>query len=125
MFSIKQKLLAIERSTKQHMWQGESAIGHQTDDAELSKRAHSLKIEIAVASRRIEVISLWTDLLLETFGNLDTQSFRPPGDIYVGNSRSTRHCSEALEAQLKMRRIDLDFLERRAANQIAAVSPQH
>lgn len=94
MFSIKQRLLAIERSTNQHTWyqqswRGASAIVHQVDDAELSKRAHGLNIEVVVTSRKIEVISLWTDLLLGIFKKSDTESIRSLGDIYVGNSRSS------------------------------------
>lgn len=128
MFYIKQRVLAIERSTNQHTWyqqswRGVSAIVHQVDDAELSKRAHGLNIEVVVTSRKIEVISLWTDLLLGIFKKSDTESIRSLGDIYVGNSRSREHV-EALEAQVKMQRLDLDFLDRRVAIQIVAVSPR-
>ena len=91
---------------------------------ELSKRAHSLKIELAVASRRIEVISLWTDLLLRTFEKSDIESFRTPEDVYIEDCHSMRQWIEALEAQVKMQRLDLKFLDSRAANQIAAVGPQ-
>lgn len=118
---IKERVLAVEHSTDQHTYQGESAIEHLADDLELSKRAHGLKIAIAVANRRIEVVSLWTNLLLEKFG---TESVRTPKDIYVANSPSTRQCIEALEAQVKMERLDLDFLDRRVACQVAAVSLQ-
>lgn len=123
MFSMKQRVLAVERSTNQHTWPGTSATVHQTDDAELSKRAHGLKIEIAVANRKIEVMSLWTDLLV-TIAKSDTESIRKQGDNFVGSNHSAKEWTEALEAQIKMQKLDLDFLDRRVANQIAAVSPQ-
>lgn len=96
---------------------------HHADDAELSKRAHGLKIEIDVTSRKIEVISLRIDLLLGIFKKSDTGSIRSLGDIHVGNGRTREHV-EALDAQVKMQRLDLDYLVRRVAIQIAAVSPR-
>lgn len=124
MLSTKEKVLAVESLTDQHTWQGTSATVHPTNDEELSKRAHGLKIEIAIANRKIEVISLWTDLLPGIIAKSDTESIRKQGDSFVGNNRSARQWIEALEAQIKMQKLDLDFLDRRTNNQIAAVSPK-
>lgn len=63
------------------------------------------------------MVSQWTDLLLGTF-DTDTESIQAPGDIYVGNSRSTRQWIEALEAQVKMQRLDLDSLDRRELSKL-------
>lgn len=72
------------------------------DDAELSKRAHGLKIELAVASRRIEVISIWDGFAIGTFEKSDIESFRTSEDAYIDDCCSIRQWIEALEAQVKM-----------------------
>lgn len=124
LFSVKQRVLAVERMTDQHTWAGQTSEVDRLSDVELSKRAHGLQIEVAVSYRKIKVISLWIDLLLGVFKSAGADKKTLPSKAAgAEEAHSVKQWIEAMEAQRKMQVLDVEFLERRAANQTAAVSP--
>lgn len=122
LFTVKQKVFGVERMTDQHTWEGQDSHVNRTSDEELSKSTHGLTIEISVAHRRIASLLLWTDLLLGTFKKTDVNLLQTPKSVHQQESHSIKQWIEALTVQIKMQKLDVEFMERRVANQTAAVS---
>ena len=64
---VKQDVMDIEHSTGQHTWDNYVARDEKPKgDMELSRVAHGLRIQTAIVQRKIEVVLIWTELLLES-----------------------------------------------------------
>ena len=111
---VKQDVMDIEHSTGQHTWHNYSARGEKPEtDVELSRVAHGLRIQVAVVCRRIEVVTIWIELLLESL----TQDQK--------NSACTTSMLQwvrNMKTQVKMAKLDVDLIAKRAENQVGAVS---
>lgn len=119
---VKQAVLAVERLTNQHKWKEQSSVVNRITDEELSISAHGLTIDIAIAYRKNAVLSLWTGLLLESIKKAHLALVQLPGTVDLQESHSMMQWTEYLDTQVKMQKLDVEFLGRRAANQTAAVS---
>ena len=110
----KQDVMDIEHSTGQHIWDNYKARDEKPKpDVELSRVAHGAKIQTAVVRRRIEAVSVWIELLLESLIQDQTNSARAESMLqWVRN----------MKTQAKMAKLDVDLNATRAENQVGAVS---
>ena len=111
---VKQNIMDIEDSTGQHTWDDYIARDEKPkSDVELSKEVHGLKIQTAVIYRRIEAVSIWTELLLESL---------TPDQEDSAIRTSMLQWLRNLKIQVKMAKLDVELLTKRAENQVGAVS---
>ena len=111
---VKQDVMDIEHSTGQHTWHNYRARYEKPQtDGELSRVAHGLRIQVAVLCRRIEVVTIWIELLLESL----TQDQK-----YSARTTSMLQWVRNMKTQVKMTRLDVDLIAKRAENQVGAVS---
>ena len=111
--SIKQDIMDVEHSTGQHTWVNYIAKNEEPkSDAELSRIAHGLRIQIAAVNRKVDVISIWLELLLQGLSR---------GDRKAADRRRMPEWLDNMKTQHKMTRLDVDLLAKRAENQVGAV----
>lgn len=110
---VKQDVMDIEHSTGQHTWHNYTARDEiPKTDGELSRATHGLRIQVATIHRKIEVVWIWIEQLIESLArDGDTAVERDPTLEWVQN----------MKTQAKMARIDADFIAKRAENQVGAV----
>lgn len=114
LWEIKQDVMNIEHSTGQHTWHNYRLREERSlSDVELSRVAHGLRIKVAGVCRRIEVASIWIELLLERLIK-DHRGY--------ANNRSMLQWLRNMETQVKMAKIDVELIAKRADNQVGAVS---
>ncbi|MCJ1471390.1 hypothetical protein MMC13_000029 [Lambiella insularis] len=110
---IRQEMVDIEHNTGQHMWDKYKTTHEQPrPDMELSRVAHSLRIQVAVMRRRVEAPSIWIELLLESLTHDQGNS---------ANNKLMISWVRNLETKVKMAKADVEFLAMRAENQVGAV----
>ncbi|MCJ1385517.1 hypothetical protein MMC17_008640 [Xylographa soralifera] len=113
LWDLKQDVLDIEHSTGQHTWDSYKARDEKPKpDVELSRKAHGLRIEIPDLCRRVNVASIWIELLLESLTQ-DQGSFATKGLII--------QWLENMKIQAKMAKLDAEFIAKRVDNQVGAV----
>ncbi len=111
---VKQNVMDIEHSTGQHTWDDYIARDKKPKpDVELSKEVHGFKIQAAVIYRRIEAVSIWTELLLESLTQDQEDS---------AIKTSVLQWVRNLKIQVKMAKLDVELLTKRAEIQVGAVS---
>ena len=114
LWDLKQDVIDIEHSTGQHTWDSYKARDEQPKpDVELSRRAHGLGINISNLCRRVNVASIWIELLLESLTR-DQGGSASKGSIV--------QWLENMKVQAKMAKLDVEFITSRANNQVGAVS---
>lgn len=114
---IKQDVMDIEHSTGQHTWDDYIARDAKPKpDVELSRVVHGLKIQAAVVYRRIEAVSIWTELLLESL--VEDQEETATGTSMLQWVRN-------LKTQVRMAKLDVELVTKRVDNQVGAVSLAH
>lgn len=111
---VKKDVMDIEHNTGQHTWHNyrPRRLG-PLSDVELSREAHGLRIQTGVVCRRIEVASIWIELLLESLTKDQNDS---------ANRSSMLQWLRNMETEVKMAKLDVDFIAKRAENQVGAVS---
>lgn len=112
---IKQEVMDIEHSTGQHTWDHYIPRDEKPKpDVKLSRVAHGLRVQVAVVSRRIEVVAIWVELLLEslTITNQDG----------IAGGRAMKQWLRNLQMEVRMAKMDVEFNTKRAENQVGAVS---
>ena len=116
---IKQDVMDIEHSTGQHTWDNYRARDEEPKpDIELSRVAHGMRIQVAVVCRRIEVASIWVELLLESLA-LDRGSDTAGGG--VDGKVMLLQWVRNIKTQAKMARLDGELIAKRVENQVGAV----
>ena len=111
---VKQDVMDIEHSTGQHTWDNYDTRDEKPKpDVELSRLAHGLRIQAAVVGRRIEVASIWIELLLESLTQDQKDS---------ASSKSMLQWLRNMKMEAKMAKLDVELLAKRAENQVGAVS---
>ena len=111
---VKQDVMDIEHSTGQHTWDNYSARDEKPKpDVELSRVAHGLRIQVAVVCRRIGVASIWIELLLESLTQDQKNS---------ASRESILQRVRNMKTQVKMAKLDVELIAKRAENQVGAVS---
>ena len=112
--AIKQDIMDVEHSTGQHTWVNYVARDEKPkSDAELSRIAHGLRIQIASVHRKVDVVSIWIELLLQGLTRVDRKA---------ADRRMMPEWLDNMRTQHKMTKLDVDFLAKRAENQVGAVS---
>jgi hypothetical protein len=115
------ELANVEHSTGQHDWQNIPVADAPRHDGELSRRGHSAKIAVAVASRLVDAVRCLFTLLQETSMQFhDDISQSCLQNRLVGFDFDQLLYN--LRYQLHLRQADIEFLQRRADNQVSAVS---
>ncbi|KAI9774103.1 MAG: hypothetical protein M1840_005196 [Geoglossum simile] len=115
----------IEDATQQHTWTEFIVERYNTGPKditleELMRRAHGLKIEVAVAQRKARVIVDLVRLLRETYTeSLDSPMSAPRS--FTPNSYEILEWINNLDSQARMESTDVDFLMRRAETQLSAI----
>lgn len=113
LWDCKLGVMDLEHYTGQHTWDVYKPRDQTPKpDAELSRIAHGLRIRVAGATRRVDSAAIHVDLLLENLAKDKT----PDPD-----AANTKHWLENLKTQAKMAKIDAQFLQVRAENQVGAV----
>lgn len=111
---IKQDVMDIEHNTGQHSWDNYKPRDDKPkSDPVLSREVHGLRIQIAVASRRVEVVSIWVAALLES---LTGEQGNSAGKV------SMLEWTRNLKTQVTMAKLDAEYIGKRAENQVGAVS---
>ncbi|MCJ1266421.1 hypothetical protein MMC22_006306 [Lobaria immixta] len=110
---VKEDVMDIEHNTGQHTWHNyrPKRLG-PLSDVELSREAHGLRIQTAVVCRRIEVTSIWIELLLESFTKDRNDSV---------NRAWMLQWLRNMEIEVKMAKLDVDLIAKRAENQVGAI----
>ena len=114
LWEAKLDIMDIEHNTGQHTWNNYRPRDEKPkSDVELSRVSHGLRIQVAVACRRVEVVSIWIDLLLESLRKEQTSDTE---------GTTISQWLQNMSAKAKMAKLDADYLSRRADNQVGAVS---
>jgi predicted DNA binding CopG/RHH family protein len=113
LLKTKEKIKNIENATKQHTWKETGSDTKSQDKQDFNavktmRSAHGLKIEVANAYREIGVVSSLIDLLEQTYKD-------------DGADDKIEQWIKNLKVQVKMVMTDVDYLQRRTENQVAAV----
>jgi hypothetical protein len=115
------ELANVEHSTGQHDWQNIPVADAPRHDGEISRRGHSAKIAVAIASRLVDAVRCLFTLLQETsiqFHDDISQSCLQNRSVSFDFDQLLYN----LRYQLHLRQADIEFLQRRADNQVSAVS---
>lgn len=116
---IQVEMANVEHSTGQHNWQNIPVADAPRHDGELSRRGHAAKLDAALTSRLAESIRCLLSLVEET-----SIQFRDEIS-YSQNKLAGLDFDQLLynlRHQLYFRQVDIDYLQRRADNQVSAVS---
>ena len=113
-WDAKTAAIDIEHNTGQHIWDTYTPRDEKPKtDAEVSRLSHGLRIYLAVCNRRIDVVDLWIDLLIEKL---------TPQEIATPDGAKMLQWLKNLKTQTRMAKVDVDFVTKRADNQVGAVS---
>ncbi|OXV10392.1 hypothetical protein Egran_01846 [Elaphomyces granulatus] len=114
------ELANVERSTGQHDWQNIPVADAPRHDGELSRRGHSAKIAVAVASRLVDAVRCLFTLCQETSSQFQIDiSQSCLQNRLVGFDFDQLLFN--LQYQLHLRQADIEFLQQRADNQVSAI----
>ena len=113
LWEAKLDIMDVEHNTGQHTWANYLPKDEKPkSDVELSRVSHGLRIQIAVACRRVEVISIWIEHLLESLK--EEHTYDKDGSVIL-------QWLQNMNMQIKMIKLDVDLLAKRAENQVGAV----
>ena len=114
LWDAKLDLMDIEHNTGQHTFdQYISRDEKPKSDEEVSRLAHGSRIVVGVAMRRVEVILIAVDTLLDRLRAKGKDD--PTGGKIL-------EWIENMKTHARMVKLDAEFLEKRAENQVGAVS---
>ncbi|KAL4877418.1 hypothetical protein BJY04DRAFT_222167 [Aspergillus karnatakaensis] len=132
MQKIQHDLSLVEKATGQHAWLNIPAAEAPAADSELSRLGHAVRIDLAVAMRRVEgvegFLAMVRGVLEECEGEVGRglrEGFERVVERVVGSRYAQMHAYSQwvtdLEQVVRFRMVDLRYYERRAENQITAV----
>ncbi|KAL4910546.1 hypothetical protein BDW74DRAFT_172017 [Aspergillus multicolor] len=127
MQKVRQELSVVEKATGQHGWLEIPAADAPAHDNELSRLGHAAKIHVGLSWRRIEAVGVYLEVVRGVMGELEgVGAFGPAGvggnGVRDGGIEAYRQWLGNLELALRFRLVDMKYNERRADNQITAVS---
>jgi hypothetical protein len=111
---ILHELSFIETTTGQHGWLQIPAMDASAHDSELSRLGHAVKQYISVSRRRVDSIQCHLNRIMQCMG-----------DPRVHDSETQSEFEEwiaNIQPMVKFRQADVAYSERRADNQITAVT---
>ncbi|KAG8531177.1 uncharacterized protein KY384_004535 [Bacidia gigantensis] len=130
---VKEDVMDIEHNTGQHTWDNYRPRDLKLkSDLELSRLAHGLRIQVAVLARKIEVASIWLQLLqddlISTTATTASSScvvydFLQVSNFSVQLDSSTMLLPQwlrNLKTQIQLAKVDVELVGKRAEIQIGA-----